>query len=276
MGAVIKPPFSWLGAKWRIAKGIVALLPEHTRYLELFGGSAAVLLTKRAVKFEAFNDLNSEIVNTFRVLRDQADELTRVVSLTPFSREEYERAFEQCEEPVERARRFIVRVCQGYAPIERHQSWRVQVGTQRWENVPAWWQKLPLRFDAVAKRLKDVFVEHRDWRDCMSGYDRPDILVYADPPYPDSTRSNSVGEYKEEIGSAAGHAELLDALCRFSGMVVLSGYDCPQYREALADWDRVELKQRVLTGAARIECVWRNQLAMEHATKQLDLFGDGS
>ena len=47
-----------------------------------------MLLNRPPSPIETYNDLDGEVVNFFRVLRDQPDELIRRIALTPFSREE--------------------------------------------------------------------------------------------------------------------------------------------------------------------------------------------
>lgn len=96
MNAILKYP----GAKNRIADWIVSYMPKHDVYLELFGGSMAVLLNKGRSHIETVNDIDGEIVNFFLVLRDHPEELKRSIELTPFARDEYKNAFEETEDPV--------------------------------------------------------------------------------------------------------------------------------------------------------------------------------
>ena len=107
MNAVFRYP----GAKWSIADWIIAHFPseyEKLCYLEPFAGSAAVFFNKNPSRVETINDLDSNIVNLFRVLRDRPEELRRAIELTPYSREEYEQAVESFDhpDPLEKARRF--------------------------------------------------------------------------------------------------------------------------------------------------------------------------
>lgn len=97
-----------------MADWICGHMPKHDVYLELFGGSAAVLLNKSRSHIETINDIDGDIVNFFRVLRDCPEELKKKVALTPFARDEYRSAFEQTNDPVERARRYCVRCWQGF------------------------------------------------------------------------------------------------------------------------------------------------------------------
>ena len=62
----------WHGGKWILAPWIIAHFPPHRVYTEAFGGGASVLLRKGRAKSEVYNDLDSEVVNLFRVLQDRA------------------------------------------------------------------------------------------------------------------------------------------------------------------------------------------------------------
>lgn len=108
------PLVRYHGSKWRIAPWIISYFPRHRIYVEPFGGSCSVLLRKKRSEVEVYNDLDSEIVNLFRVVWDHGEELSRKVFLTPYSRDEFIKSFEQSEDHIEQARRTIVRSFQGF------------------------------------------------------------------------------------------------------------------------------------------------------------------
>lgn len=120
----MKPPFPYYGGKTRVAQQIVDLLPPHGHYVEPFAGSLAVLLAKPVSQLETVNDINSDLVTFFRVLRDQPDELIRICALTPHSREEHalSRLREDLTE-LERARRTFVNLSQGRSASLRKTGW---------------------------------------------------------------------------------------------------------------------------------------------------------
>lgn len=103
--------FRYLGGKTRIAPWIISHFPKHDCYGEPFGGSASVLMAKPQSPVEAYNELNGECVNYFRVLRnpEHAAELQRLLELTPYAQEEYNAAFEPSDDPVEQARRTFIK-----------------------------------------------------------------------------------------------------------------------------------------------------------------------
>ncbi|MCC5620655.1 DNA adenine methylase [Nostoc sp. CHAB 5715] len=110
-----KIAFGWYGGKYSHLDWLLPLLSKTTHYCEPFGGSAAVLLNREPSPVETYNDIDGQVVNFFRVLRDQKDQLIKAIGLTPFSREEFRIAIAKEEESLsdlERARRFFVRARQ--------------------------------------------------------------------------------------------------------------------------------------------------------------------
>jgi len=112
----MRPPFVYYGGKVGLASRIVDLMPPHRVYIEPFAGSLAVLFAKQPCVHEIVNDLDGAIVNFWRVLRDQPEQLERACALSPYSRAEWEACGvgldDETLDRVERARRFWVRVNQ--------------------------------------------------------------------------------------------------------------------------------------------------------------------
>src|SRR3989304_1550064 len=106
--------FGWYGGKFSHLSWLLPLLPECHHYCEPFGGSAAVLLNREPSPVETYNDIDGEVVNFFRVLREHKDKLIEAIGLTPFSREEFYLALSSDDtiSDLERARRFFIRARQ--------------------------------------------------------------------------------------------------------------------------------------------------------------------
>lgn len=220
MGSTVKPPFRWFGSKTRLAPRLVSLLPEHDHYVEVFAGSAAVLFAKPRSRLETLNDIDREVVNLFSVLRDSllTDRLLAAVELTPYARDEYAAAAWAPDlDPVEQARRFLVRTGQavgnaGGIDGRSSSGWsytitRSAVGASRSRR----WELLPGRLAACADRLVGVQIDSIDWRDVLTKYDRPGVVMFVDPPYEHSTRPATTAAYAHEMTSA-DHDALVAAL----------------------------------------------------------------
>ena len=113
---VLSPALRYHGAKFRLARWVMQFFPDHRVYVEPFGGAAGVLLQKPRAYAEVYNDLDDDIANFFRVLRDpdQAEQLIQSLHLTPYARTEFDLSYEDCDQPVERARRTAVRAGMGF------------------------------------------------------------------------------------------------------------------------------------------------------------------
>lgn len=258
-----RPVLRYHGGKWRIAPWVVSHFPKHRVYVEPYGGAASVLLRKTRSYAEVYNDLDDQIVNLFRVLRDpaQAERLRELVSLTAFARAEFFEAYEPSTDPVEKARRLIVRSWFGHGStgcLGGTTGFRGDV--MRRGTTPATdWARWPAALPAIVERLRGVVIESQPADGLIVRLDAPDVLFYVDPPYPHSTRT-SVKEgkrhYRHEMIDD-DHRRLAGVLRPARGMVVLSGYACDLYdRELYPDWYRVERRALADGGRERTEVLW--------------------
>lgn len=260
------------GSKGTLAPWIVAQMPPHRVYLEIFFGSGAVLFAKPRAALETVNDLDGRIANLFRVLRDHATELARVVALTPWARAEYGAVAEAdlSGDDVEDARRFLVRCWQSHGShLDRRSGWRYATGAKRQSSggiiAPArQWSALPDALLAAVDRLRGVQIECRPALEVIARFAHADCLIYADPPYPRSVRGDAY--YRHELGDD-DHRALLDALDAHPGPVLLSGYRCSLYDERLIGWERVDRAGRAEGGQSRTESLWLNARAVAGARR---------
>src|SRR5882672_8010955 len=81
----VRTPFGYFGSKQRLASRIAETLPPHNAWVEAFCGSAAVTLVKKPAPIEIINDVDQQIVNFFRQLRERTNELCRMIELTPYA-----------------------------------------------------------------------------------------------------------------------------------------------------------------------------------------------
>lgn len=255
-----RPVMRYYGGKWRIAPEIVAAMPQHEVYVEPFGGAASVLLRKPRVTCEVYNDLFAEVVNVFRVLRDQGQALAEAIELTPYARDEYVAAYEPTEDPLEAARRFVFRSTAGIgtnSSVKRN-GFRTSLCDVKYATATSW-RNLPGHLPAMTERLRGVIIENRPAMQVMAQYDAGHTLHYVDPPYLASTRKDRSRGYAHEMQAPAEHEELLQFLLGLKGKVMLSGYAHESYDRLLADWYRVPLKGgRDQTNQATAETLWMN------------------
>lgn len=262
----VKQPFPYHGGKGRLAPWIASLMPDHRVYVEPYAGSAAVLFAKAPTPIEILNDLDGNVVNFFRVLREQQEDLVRALTYSPYSRQEYAAADldEVGLDEVERARRFVIRCSQGRNGAGSGSKVGWSNAIRRNQSRPGTFANAVDRLPLVADRLRRVAVEHRDAVECVSAYDSPETLLYVDPPYLASTRVSNL-DYRLDVADETEHRRLAACLRAFGGCVLLSGYPSPLYDELYGDWHRVErsisrpsANRRGEASATAVEVVWMN------------------
>ncbi len=257
--------FGWYGGKYSHLDWLLPLLPPATHYCEPFGGSAAVLLNRAPAPVETYNDLDGEVVNFFRVLRDQGETLITALLLTPFSREEFERSLvvEPDLSDLERARRFFVRARQvrtGLAQTASPGRWANCLLTSRagMSGVVSRWLRSVEGLAEIVDRLLRVQIENRPALEVMARYDSPETLFYCDPPYPHDSRGDSHA-YGFEM-TEQDHINLARLLHQVKGKVAISGYHSPLMDELYQDWQFHEEGAKTVHSVKqmRTEVLWTN------------------
>ncbi len=264
MGKVIA--FGWYGGKFNHLNWLLPLLPPATHYCEPFAGSAAVLLNREPSPVETYNDIDGEVVNFFRVLRDRQEDLIRAIGLTPFSREELRIA---AEEPIdnlselERARRFFVRARQvrtGLAQTASAGRWAHCKLTSRagMAGAVSRWLGSVEGLSEIVQRLLRIQIENAPAIEVIQRYDSAETLFYCDPPYPHDSRGDSHAYGYEMTDN--DHRELAEVLTSLKGKVALSGYRCELLDKLYKDWNCIESpsKQCLSVKQPRTEILWTN------------------
>lgn len=258
--------FGWYGGKYSHLDWLLPQLPACHHFCEPFGGSAAVLLNRPPSPVETYNDIDGEVVNFFRVLRTQKQELIESIGLTPFSREEF---FVACLPPaakisdLERARRFFVRARQvrtGLAQTASLGRWANCKNTSRagMSGVVSRWLGSVHGLPAIADRLLRVQIENRPAADILKLYDDTGTLFYCDPPYAHITRGDAKA-YGFEMNDDE-HRQLAVHLRAVKGLVVVSGYASSLYDELFDGWRVIRAPEKFCHSvkSARTEVLWVN------------------
>jgi DNA adenine methylase len=241
--------------------------------VEAYGGGGSVLLRKDRSYGEIYNDLDQEVVNVFRVLQKKSKQLKRLLEVTPFARDEHELAYVRVKDPVERARRTIMRSYMGFGADSVTRSVRTgfRTNSNRSGTTPAHdWASYPKNIDLFYQRLSGVVIENRDALEVMASQDSEQTLHFLDPPYVHGTR----GEMKAGHGyvyemADADHEKLCDFIKDLKGMVILCGY--PNEIYSRLGWATVSVETKVLGNRPRTEVLWLNP-ATQSRMQQLSLF----
>lgn len=261
------PILRYHGAKFRLADWIMSFFPEHSTYVEPFGGAAGVLIQKPRSYSEVYNDLDSEISNVFRVLRDpaQSKRLAQLCALTPYSRDEFEESYTLSNCPIDNARKTIYRASAGFgsaSATKGRSGFRID-SSREYNTASHLWAQYPDKIAAFCERLQGVLIENRPAIDVITQHDSADTLFFVDPPYMMETRVAAANKYYRHEMDEEQHKELLDTLIKLDGLVVLSGYYTELYNQTLTKngWERHEKNARISANrgtGTRVECVWLN------------------
>lgn len=245
-------------------------------------GSATVSINadRNHYSLITINDLNKDVINLFMVLREHLEEFTQKLYFTPFSREEFYKASELTNDPIEAARRFYIRCMQGYSGqgsqnIDKH-SWGYECATTHAYNgnprthyrITTWNTKLEYLHEIVAQ-LRNMQIESRPFEEMFDIYGRLNTLIYLDPPYVMSTRSDKK-RYRHEFNTE--HHELLCARAvAATCYVAISGYENEMYNDLLTGFYKVTgpAKKSNTSKKATNEVLWLNY---EPPVRKLYLF----
>lgn len=247
------------GSKRRIAPWIISHMPQHHSYLEPFFGGGAVLFEKKPAPIETINDLDGDVVNFFRTIRnpESRKQLSEWLTYTPYAREIYDEIFlTQPRDQIEQAGYFTIRSMQSHGfRLTEKCGWKQDVHGREAAYAVRSWNELPEVLEEMASRLKGVQIECRPALDVIRAYSHPRVLIYADPPYVLSTRNRK--QYRHEM-TDQDHVELLETLLQSKAKVMLSGYDCDLYNDYLAGWHKEQIPTRAQNSLPRTETLWMN------------------
>ena len=258
--------FGWYGGKYSHLDFILPHIPrDAAHFCDVFGGSAAVVLNVDPFPVETYNDIDSELVNFFDVLRNNRNRLIRAIGLTPFSREELMRACEPSKglSDVERARRFYIRARQTRTGLAQRSSkgrWAHCILTSRAGmsgSVSRWLGSVDCLAE-IAQRLLRVQIENVPATEAVERYDTPDTVFYLDPPYVHASRGDT-SSYGYEMTDDQ-HVELAELLHGIDGRAIVSGYRTSLYDKLYAKWRRVDADVRTCNSVRkpRQESLWMN------------------
>jgi DNA adenine methylase len=213
-----------MGGKSLLAEKIVARMPEHECYCEVFAGAAWLLFRKEESKVEIINDINVDLVRLYRVIKNHLDEFIRYLRWIVVARDEFERF--KIEKPetltdIQRAVRFFFLLKTGYGSRMVNPTFNVSASRPSSLNL----LRIEEELSAVHLRLARVYIENRPYADVIQRFDRPESFFYLDPPY-----YGCEDYYGKGIFSKDDFAKLRDLLTGLKGKFILSINDTPEIR----------------------------------------------
>lgn len=259
MKAVLKYP----GAKNRIANKIIKFIPKHTLYCEPYFGSGAIFFNKLPCYNEIINDIDDQVYNFFKVLREREDELIKAIKMTPYSRTEYINSYKSDGniDEVEKARRFAIKCWQGFGCGNKYKNgFRRGIG-QTSPNPAKAWAELEVTLKSATKRLKNAQIENIDAIELINLIkSNSEAFIYIDPPYLQSTRKKYL--YNHEL-SDSDHIKLLESIKCCNCKIMISGYESDMYEKYLKGFTKIKIKTTAECSVPRTEVLWMNYKQFE-------------
>ena len=267
---------SWFGGKFPHLPWLLSQFPTgDLHFIDLMCGSANVSLNVN-YPLVTINDLNSDVVNLFKVLRDHEEELTRRIYFTPFSRDELNTIIDSSptSDPIERARRYFVKCQIGYAANGSQNNHRgigfeYAPGHRQYYKVDGWNLKLR-KLASIADKLRGFQIENRDAFSLLERADIKNNFIYVDPPYLFHTRS-SKKRYRHEVDIDFHEKMAKKLLAIKNAYWCISGYNHEIYNDFFKDFNvsRGPVSKANTAKKERREVIWFNY---ELSGKTLNLF----
>lgn len=227
-------PIKWVGGKRILRKDIIPLIPKCDCYIEVFGGAGWVLFGKNPKdhKAEVYNDINSDVVNFFKVVRDKYDELEKYYEYMLVSREIFDKMkYYDVEKltDIQKAFRFWYMLKYAYGGRKNHLSdYNYGYGTTRKPPIP---EKQKALIDDCYKRIQNVYIENLDYKILLKKYDSKGSVFYCDPPYLVKGKCYGDNDFTENQ-----HVELCSYLSKLEGKFVLTINDSDFFRDLYKDF----------------------------------------
>jgi len=221
---------AYMGGKSLLAKRIVARIPKHNCYCEVFAGAAWILFKKEESEVEIINDINTDLVTLYRVVKLHLEEFIRYLKWILVARDEFERF--KLENPetltdIQKAVRFYYMLKLGYAARIDNPSFSIATSSKPRLNL----LRIEEELSAVHLRLSRVYIENRPYDAIIQRFDKPDTFYYVDPPY-----YGCEDYYGRGIFKRADFTRLRDILTQINGRFIMSINDADEIRDLVKDF----------------------------------------
>lgn len=258
---MIRPLIGYYGGKTKLAKRIAKCFLPHRTFVSTHCGGMSVEIAKQPASIEIANDLDSDLINLYKVVMEHTGDFCAILKNVPYSEQSFKQAKDwiKSNAPLFRAAGFLIRNRMSFSSSGRtFMIDRMGIDGSDW---------LPFikQIPVFAKRIQSYRIHNVDATDIINFYDSKDTLFFVDPPYLNETRSTD-RHYAFEM-SPEQHRALLKVLCECKGMVYLCGYRSAMYDSYLRGWCRVDWPVKSLmshsegSGRERTESMWAKDKA---------------
>lgn len=244
-----KSPLAWLGGKSRLAERIIALIPPHTTYCEVFAGAAWVLFKKPESKVEVINDINHDLVTLYRCVKHHLPALVEQFRWMLVARDEFDRLLQTPADTltdIQRSARFYYLNKTAFGARMSRPTFGIAATAAPRLNL----LRLEEDLSEAHFRLSRVAIENRPYQDVLTRFDRAETFFYIDPPYWDCENY-----YGKNLFSRDDFATLATMLATVKGKFILSLNDTPGVHEVFAGFHMEKVKTRYSVNATKNQAV---------------------
>ena len=194
---------------------LLELIPAHEKYVEIFGGGCTLLFNKNISKFEVYNDVNRNLTNLFKVIRDRTEEFKEQLKFLPQNRalfQDFKRELIKETDDLQKALKFYYLLTYSFSGVTHRYSFVVKESSKI-KSAPS--------VDWFAQRLRNVVIENLDFAELIEKYDSPQTFFFLDPPYAD------IEDLYEFSFKDDDHVRLFETLRKIKGHFLMTYNDHP-------------------------------------------------
>lgn len=239
----LRSPIPRIGAKGTIAHKIVDLFPPQETYkvfIDLFGGGGSILLAKPRGGVEIMNDINQDITVLFKEIKNHPMQLRDKILEMPISRSyfnEIRKVTSVPKDDLEKAARAFYVIRNSFYG-NKNQGFRSNIDRNSYEVT----QRIADELIWISERLRDVFIECRDWRYFFDRekYNNSNTFFFVDSPYILFGKKNNA---LYETGFTIDDNREIARKCNDSqAKICVNHYDHYLYNRWYKDWNRHQIE----------------------------------
>jgi len=238
MGSIIP----YIGGKSKLAKTIIGHFPQHQCYVEVFAGAGNIFFRKEPSHTEVLNDINSDLITLYRVVKHHLEEFYRQLKWLLVSRDEFERLQQIPPETltdIQRAARYYYLAKTAFGGKVTGQNFGYAPSSPPSFNL----MRIEEDLSAAHLRLSRVYIENLPYGEILKRYDRPYSLFYLDPPY-----YNNEDDYGKGIFSKNDFSVICEILAKTEGKFILSINDVPEIRQIFSRFEIIPVTTQYTIG----------------------------
>lgn len=241
----LKLPVGRIGGKNIIANEIVNMFEQHEIFVDVFGGSGAILFAKDkdTSKLEVYNDIFDELFNLMKTIQNRPYDLREKLLSMPNSKKLYEdikRRKIVYEDTVDRAAAYIFLCRYSFNNNTVNGGYKIDKNN----SIPQKIERIAEDLQFISQRLRSVVLENRNYKTLIKKYDSKKSLFYIDPPYvfPLEERRKKDGLYERKF-NRKDMTELIQILKRIEGKFVFSHYQNDFVESMMKGWTYKKIVQ---------------------------------